>query len=83
MVQSKLTEKAKILGGSWTAEAVGKVLWIVSIFSAHGRYLDTTKEERVSKGGIKGKKGIENGKQDVSDLDDENTKKPSKRQRKT
>jgi hypothetical protein len=36
VIQSKLTKKASSLGGSWTAESVGKVIWIVSILSANG-----------------------------------------------
>lgn len=36
VIQSQLTKKASSLGGSWTAESVGKVIWIVSILSANG-----------------------------------------------
>lgn len=36
VVQLQLTKKAKKLGGSWTAESVGKVIWIVSILSSNG-----------------------------------------------
>lgn len=36
VVQSQLTKKANSLGGSWTAESVGKVIWIVSILSSNG-----------------------------------------------
>ena len=32
----QLTKKANSLGGSWTAESVGKVIWIVSILSSNG-----------------------------------------------
>ena len=40
VVQKKLIEKAKEIGNSWTAENVGKVLWIVSIFSANNKNLN-------------------------------------------
>ena len=43
VVQKKLFEKSKLLGGTWTSEDVGRVLWIISIFSANNKELNLIK----------------------------------------
>ena len=42
VLQSNLSKKAKELGGSCTAESVGKVLWIISIFAANGKEVNSS-----------------------------------------
>ena len=42
VIQSKLVKKALELGTSWTAENVGKCIWIVSIFSSNKKDLNLT-----------------------------------------
>lgn len=84
VIQSKLTKKASSLGGSWTAESVGKVIWIVSILSTNGlgpgtlipepAPITTTSSSKVSKTENEEESGVinENKKKKISDkVDDE------------
>ena len=47
VIQSKLTKKAIEMGKSWTAENVGKCIWIISIYSANNVNLNLS--DSVSK----------------------------------
>jgi hypothetical protein len=83
VIQSKLTKKASSLGGSWTAESVGKVIWIVSILSANGSGpgtlipepapVTTTSLSKISKTENEEESGVinENKKKKISDKNDD------------
>lgn len=77
--------KAKDLGGSWTAESVGKVLWIISILSANGVDIDST-ASATSKASKEEGRGKGKGGKVTEEVDDKGSKEevqvPKKRQRK-
>jgi hypothetical protein len=82
VLQSSLVAKANDLGGSWTAESVGKVLWIISILSANGVDIDSSSSSSSKAKKEEGKTG--KGEKEVDDgvsKDEPNI--PKKRQRKT
>lgn len=45
-----LCRKAKELGPNWTAEMVGKALWVKAILSVHGEIEGAVSEEAVTTG---------------------------------
>jgi hypothetical protein len=80
VLQSSLIAKANDLGGSWTPESVGKVLWIISILSANGVDINSS-----ASGSSKSKDDEKDGKGD-EEVDDRVNKEessiPKKRLRK-
>ena len=67
--------KANELGGSCTAESVGKVLWIISVLSANGKEINSssgksTKSESVKSESVKSAKEED----EESDLPKRNSK---------
>lgn len=81
VLQASLIAKAKDLGGSWTAESVGKVLWIISILSANGVDVNSS-----ASGSSKAKKEEGKGGKREEEIDEGDSKEesnfPKKRQRK-
>jgi hypothetical protein len=75
VLQASLIAKAKDLGGSWTAESVGKVLWIISILSANGVDVSSKAKKEEGKGGKREEEIDEGDSKEESNF-------PKKRQRK-
>jgi hypothetical protein len=82
VLQSSLVAKANDLGGSWTAESVGKVLWIISILSANGVDTDSSASSSSKAKKEEGKAG--KGEEEVDEgVSKEEPNIPKKRQRRT
>jgi len=52
----RLADKASSLGGSWTAECVGRALWSAAMHSAHG--IKSTNGSVIESGAAVAKKGV-------------------------
>lgn len=80
MLQAALIAKAKELGETWTAESVGKVIWIISILSANGVDVDSSESAGSTAKKEEGKSG--KGEEEVDEINcKEESIIPKKRQR--